>query len=163
MLKNIYDYDYVNCIRNRVFDKYPDSGKIIFNSKSLISMKIGKYEENLIQISKKYFSLAVENLKDYKKGKTTEDNLIKIFNDFEKEFKITEIKERVDKFYEESKFQLDAIFLIVGEKQINNFQLFTDELSVNKWFDEGYTPSKILLKTDGIQSTKCNYFYIFFP
>ena len=52
MLNNIYDYDYVNCIRNRVFDEYPDSGKIIFNSKSLISMKIGKYEENLIQISK---------------------------------------------------------------------------------------------------------------
>jgi|LakMenEpi03Aug12_release.lakeMendotaPanAssembly.Ray.scaffolds.fasta_scaffold5311793_1 hypothetical protein len=34
MLMNIHDYNYIDCFRNKIIDKNPDYGKIIFNEKS---------------------------------------------------------------------------------------------------------------------------------
>ena len=106
MLINIYDYDYENCIRNRVYDKIPYE-KIIFNGKTQISKEIMNYENCLINITKRYFPLVAQNLKDYKNGKTTEENIItKILDEFEKEFKIEEVETKINKFHEESQRQM---------------------------------------------------------
>jgi hypothetical protein len=57
MLKNIHDYNYIDCVRNRIIDENPDYGKIIFNEKSQILINIRNYEKSLIQITEKYFKL----------------------------------------------------------------------------------------------------------
>jgi hypothetical protein len=66
ILNHIRDYNIPNCIRNRVFDTYSDSGRIIFNIKSNISQEIRIYENTLIEITNKYLCEAGELLKNYK-------------------------------------------------------------------------------------------------
>ncbi len=160
MLVNIHDYNYINCVRNRIIDENPDNGKIIFNQKSQISINIRNYEKSLIQITKKYFELFVKSYKLYKNGKKTNGDLLEIYDNFEKEFKITEIKNKIREFSNYCAYQLKAIQFLVLDKYINNYKLFTDELSLNEWYVSHDKP-KILLKTAGNDTFSSIILFIF--
>jgi hypothetical protein len=148
MLSNIHDYNYIDCVRNRIIDENPDYGKIIFNEKSQILINIRNYEKSLIQITKKYFELFVESYKLYKSGIKTTADLLEIYDNFEKEFKITEIKNKIREFSNYCDYQLKGIEFLILDKNIKNYKLFTDESSLNEWYVSHDKP-KILLKTAG--------------
>ena len=77
------------------------------------------YENCLINITKRYFPLVAQNLKDYKNGKTTEENIItKILDEFEKEFKIEEVETKINKFHEERKLQMEGIKYEIIKNQL---------------------------------------------
>jgi hypothetical protein len=79
ILNHIRDYNISNCIRNRVFDTYSDSGRIIFNIKSNISQEIRIYENTLIEITNKYLCEAGELLKNYKNEKLKKTKFLNLF------------------------------------------------------------------------------------
>jgi hypothetical protein len=89
ILNHIRDFNIPNCIRNRVFDTYSDSGTIIFNIKSKICEEIRVYENVLIEITNKYLCEAGELLKNYKIKKVEEEKISEFVLQFENEFKIT--------------------------------------------------------------------------
>jgi hypothetical protein len=158
MLKNIHDYNYIDCVRNRIIDENPDYGKIIFNEKSQILINIRNYEKSLIQITKKYFELFVESYKLYKSGIKTTADLLEIYDNFEKEFKITEIKNKIREFSNDFNDQLNLIRFKSYNKCIKNYKLFTDESSLNEWYVSHDKP-KIILKTVGNDAYSSNSFY----
>jgi hypothetical protein len=79
ILNHIRDYNISNCIRNRVFDTYSDSGRNIFNIKSNISQEIRIYENTLIEITNKYLCEAGELLKNYKNEKLKKTRFLNLF------------------------------------------------------------------------------------
>ena len=160
MLKNIHDYNYNDCVRNRIFDENPDFGKIIFNEKSQILINIRNYEKSLIQITKKYFELFVENYKLYKYGTKKKATLLEIYDNFEKEFKIKEIENKIKEFSKVFNDQLNLIHFKSYNKCMKNYKLFTDESSLNEWYASHDKP-KILFKTAGNDAYPSNSFYIF--
>jgi hypothetical protein len=66
MLKNILDFKAENCIRDRVFEGYRESGNIIFNRNSKISKSIKEYEDELNKFTNKFYPIAVNGLKYYR-------------------------------------------------------------------------------------------------
>ena len=66
MLQEIQDFNFFNCIRNRVFDSYSVSGNIIFNENSEILKSIGNYKNGLINITTEFLKKAMDTLKEYK-------------------------------------------------------------------------------------------------
>jgi hypothetical protein len=183
MLKNILDFKAVNCIRDRVFEGYRDSGNIIFNKNSDISKEIKLYEDHLNEITDKFYPIAVNGLKYYRNGKKKflkslikESKLSKIYykqkNQKEKnlekflkiiifgfnaKLKMVSVQESIDKFIEKCKYELDGIKFRDCERQKNNYRLFTDEDSLIQWLKSD-RQTKILLKTDGKESKKCKFF-----
>jgi hypothetical protein len=164
ILNHIRDFNIPNCIRNRVFETYSDSGMIIFNLKSKICEEIRIYENTLIQITDKYLCEAGELLKIYKNGKVKEEKISEFVLKFENEFKITMVDLKIQEFADKCRFQLEGIKF--KDSIINNtddeskikdgFQLFTDKDACEGWLSTDRT-NKILLKTDGIKSFKCKY------
>ena len=79
------------------------------------------YENCLINITKRYFPLVAQNLKDYKNGKTNEENIITtVLDKFEKNFEIKEVETKINKFHEESKLQMEGIkYEIIKRKKSN--------------------------------------------
>jgi hypothetical protein len=69
MLKNILDFKAVNCIRDRVFEGYRESGNIIFNKNSKISKDIKEYEDELNKSTAEFYPIAVNGLKYYRSDK----------------------------------------------------------------------------------------------
>jgi hypothetical protein len=175
MLNDILDFSIENCIRNRVFENYPESGNIIYNKNSIIAQEIKKYEFKLNRFTKNVFPKAVSCLKYYKNGTTANFNnllnsladksvekvpensnkidLEKIIQWFNKEFKKYKVEENIVKFIKKCRYQLDCVKFKDSEKHKNNYRLFTDEKSLIDWFKSDRS-TKVLLKTDGPLSKK---------
>jgi hypothetical protein len=164
ILNHIRDFNIQNCIRNRVFDTYSDSGTIIFNIKSKLCEEIRVYENTLIEITNKYLYEAGELLKNYKKGVVKEDKISEFVLKFENEFKITMVDLKIQEFAEKCRKELNGIKFkdsIINNKDDESkikdeYQLFTDEDACKEWLNTDRI-NKILLKTDGKKSSECNY------
>jgi hypothetical protein len=240
MLQNILDFNVTNCVRNLIFNAFPESGNIILNKHSKISKEIQNFENGLIKTTNKYYPEAIEALKQYKskeKEKITEDEInvpvheinlkIAITNeyrpkaretlkqykikeitkenkkvqtggtdgkiyiqeegkdkteentkdviegkkqidvpihesklgnlieDFEKEFNIDGVKQKIDGFIEDCKKALNGVRFKDSIKEINNYRLFTDEDSLNEWYEEDRTTKILLYIVDSKKSENC--------
>jgi hypothetical protein len=164
ILNHIRDFNIPNCIRNRVFDTYSDSGTIIFNLKSKICEEIRVYENTLIEITNNYLCESGELLKNYKNKKVEEDKISEFVLKFENEFKITQVDLKIQEFVDKCKTELDGIKFkdsLINKtddksKIKDGYQLFTDEDACKEWLNTDRF-NKILLKTDGKKSSECNY------
>jgi hypothetical protein len=93
MLKNILDFKAVNCIRDRVFEGYRESGNIIFNKNSKISKDIKEYEDELNKSTAEFYPIAVNGLKYYRSDKKELlVSLIDILKDKKKKLKRNLVK-----------------------------------------------------------------------
>ncbi len=165
ILHEILDFNTPNCVRNRIFDAYPESGNIIFNKNSEISKRIHKFEEDLIEITHKYYPKAIYTLKDYKtsekKGlldiKLFYNCLVSLQTDFEEEFNVQNVPKKIDEFVDECKMALKSVRFKDSIKEINNYRLFTDEQSLYEWFEEDRTTKILLYTADGEKSKNCKF------
>jgi hypothetical protein len=176
MLKNMLDFKAENCIRDRVFEGYRESGNIIFNRNSKISKSIKEYEDEINKFTNKFYPIAVNGLKYYRsdnkvllksliknslianhKEDNLQNNLNTIILEINSKLNMTYVQGTINKFIEECKYQLEGIKFRDGEKQKNKYRLFTDEDSLFEWFKSDRC-TKILLKTDGKESKKCNFY-----
>jgi hypothetical protein len=149
MLTDIQDFRETNCIRIRVFEEYGPAGIIIFNNNSIISKNIVGYEKKLNEITKSNFPKAVDIFKKYKIHKATETELLKVIENFRAEFNKSDVLEKINEFINECRKELSGAHIGVDSKDHeDDFILFTDELSLNEWFNPEKIP-KILLKTNG--------------
>jgi hypothetical protein len=167
ILNHIRDFNIPNCIRNRVFETYSDSGMIIFNLKSKICEEIRIYENTLIEITDKYLCEAGELLKNYKNGEAKDDKISELVIKFENKFKIAEVNLKIQEFADKCRTELNGIKFkdsIINKtddesKIKDGFQLFTDKDACKEWLNTDST-NKILLKTDGKKSSECKYKFV---
>ena len=158
MLQEIQDFNFKNCVRNRVLDIHKENGNIIFNKKSEISMSIRNYEDSLMKITKEYFPKAVNILKEYKIGNKKEKDLLELFNDFEKMFTIKVVMDEIDSYVNQCQKELEGIQFAASKNNINDYVLFSDVTTLDTWFLDYWKP-KVLLKTDASQSKECNIYF----
>ena len=154
ILHQIHAFNFRNCIRNRVYEAYSESYPIIFNEKSKISSDIKRYEESIIKVTAKFLPISMESLKDYKNGKAEETKLTDLIQEFKKEFNINDVDGKIRDYSDQCREQLNGIKYKDSKDSRLDYELFTDEMSLNEWFITDQKP-KILLKTDAIQSTEC--------